>query len=506
MIKNVPKAVIFIGIPVLVGIILSFIGVYTGYNLRSNDFLDNHYLGMAITFWDWESFYDGFFPIGYSLLLKLLAGKSYPGPAGYYINVIALVTMFGVLGWYLRKTPLVFLLSTIGILLVPRMYLYATTPGPYAAANALFSAGALIGLYAFSSNAPENKKNCIYLCITSGGLFGIASLFRYHILVGSVFFLFSVLLFTTNKRYVFLAGSALLVAYSPQFFVNIMTGHGLLETGSALNVYNLVHGVNWYHLEKHMSFPSAWEVVQGAPFLFLKRYVRGVFDIAKFVLPVPFFILFATTPVDRRRAYALTLFMILYAAFFGIGASPRAALLVIPLSVVYLFKTVFSPKMHQYGRLGLLAASILLSGKILAQDVQATVIARNWHKTCLEIEAFLRTEGITHAQDVFTTNYELYFPHLFPYRPLFNGGWGRISTYKYSEFYPELSVDSLDSFYGNCIALGVQFIALNPDAGKLAGFLEELYEGQLVDPRFSPAYETEAEKVFQVVVPSEGLM
>lgn len=334
------RIVILLGVPLIELLLTLAIAIYTGYPLRNNDFLENHYLAM------------------------------------YVINFFTLAIMFGALVVYLRRSPLALTFSIICILLVPRLLRFITTPIPYAAATSLLTAGAvLIMSVVFPLHATERTPRHL-AGVIGGMLLGAAALFRYHVLVGSVFFIISVLIFAQRREFVLSAGLALLAMYSPQFLVNHMTCHGLLETANALSICNLVHGVDWFHIEKQLPIPHPWHVINGSPLIFARKYLVGVFDIAKFTLPLPLCIYFASTPESKKRAYALTLFSSMYLIFFGISASPCAPLLLIPISIIS-FGTMFSsPGIPTTVRKVLIALIFAFSAQFVIDNVRATVAAR----------------------------------------------------------------------------------------------------------------------------------
>lgn len=70
-----------------------------------------------------------------------------------------------------------------------------------------------------------------------------------------------------------------------------------------------------------------------------------------------------------------------------------------------------------------------------------------------------------------------------------------------TEFYPELSVISIDTFYKDCIKLGVKFLILNADAVRVASFLDKLHGEALKDNRFVCIRQSDTTKIFKVTTP-----
>jgi hypothetical protein len=504
---------------------LALVGVYIHHYASGNDLWDNHYLAMAMNFSDVKSLYDGFFPIGYSLILKALAGEHFPVYAAFYINVVLALCLFMTVAWYLRRTTtnppaggaskfpegwnlggefgqlgFLFPLWLVLFLLYPRSFRYLITPGPDMAASALFTIGMVIQLARFKGAATGNgPRHEALQCVLSGLMMGFAALVRYHAFPASFFLLF--VLFAGMKKYrkmTVVSGIAVLAAYLPQVIVNILSGHGPLETYHALNLYNLVYGVNWYHMEDVIPLPPAKNIIFGAPLVFLKHYARWFVELAIFALP-PLVYGILEKKENKKIGFCVAGFCGLYAVLFGISASPRAVLFLIPVSLLFFVKIFATPGLSKRTKAIVMWVSLGCACLFLYKDVLRVGLCKNNLETYKKIEAFLIGHGVKNAQETFTCDYDLYFTSLFPFRPLFNGGWGRIATYKYSEYYPELSVASRDRFYNDCIRQKVRYVILDGNAKKLAGFCDSLLCQAIVDPRFSLVFAGDQRKVFLVI-------
>jgi hypothetical protein len=501
--KSLPSS-IYILLSIATAGVLSVIGMAINYFPGGNDLFDNHYLAMAINFSDIKSFYDGFFPIGYSLLLKLLVGSHYPAIAAFYVNVLLSMAMMIAMVWYLKRQNFLFLFPFWLFLFCffPQTFRYLTTPGPDAAAMALFTIGILLVL-ARCDTADLGKATArrapTIMCIVGGMALGAGALMRYHLFVASVFFLFVCFVFLkNNRRSIIVSAVAFIATYLPQIAINVLSGHGPLETYHALNLYNLVYGVNWYHMERIIPLPSAKSIVSGAPFSFIAHYLKGCIGLGIFAIP-PIVHGFFAAPERKKYGYCVGVFCVLYALFFGISASPRAVLPIIPISLLFFVKIFFTPALPMRTK-NIVVVMILLCGCLfLYKDARRIAFCKHTSETYRSIETFFIRHGVTNAQEVYTCDLNQYFKSLFPYRPLFNGGWGRIATYRYSEFYPELAVGSIDSLYADCVRHSVRYVALNEDASKLADFCQDLYDGTIIDARFELAFAASGEKLFRVV-------
>jgi len=84
-----------------------------------------------------------------------------------------------------------------------------------------------------------------------------------------------------------------------------------------------------------------------------------------------------------------------------------------------------------------------------------------------------------------------------------NGGWAHLGSYRYSDFFPELNIRSIDSFYMDCVRHRVSYVLLNSDASLVADFCYDLFIGKIVDARFAPVLAIGEDKVFLVAQPRE---
>jgi hypothetical protein len=477
------------------------IGVYIDHFPSVNDLFDNHYLSMVMSFSDIHSWYDGFFPFGYSLLLKLLTGGDFPAVAAYHVNVLLTFAMMLAIAWYLRKKDLrrLFPVWLCCFILFPRTFRYQITPGPDTAAMALFTVGAVLLLSRLNpSEKATPSKSAVLLSAAAGISMGIGALFRYHILVASFLFLAAFFLSAKNgRKCAVISGISLGVCYLPQILVNVFTGHGPLETYHSLNLYNLVYGVNWYHVDKLLPLPTPKSIILGAPFVCIKHYLAGTLGLLVFALPPAMYALLS--PAGRTSGFCVALFCAAYALFFGTSASPRAALPLIPVSMLFFVRILFALHPQKRVKLAMVALLLACGCLFLMLDVKKIRSFKAERERYGNMETFFIKSGVKNGHEIYSCDLNQYFATLSPHVPLFNGGWGRVATYRYNELIPELDVGSLEGFYADCVRRKVRFVVLNGNASKLADFCGDLYTGKIKDSRFMAAASFGGNKIFGVI-------
>jgi hypothetical protein len=337
------------------------------------------------------------------------------------------------------------------------------------------------------------------MSVAGGISMGVAALFRYHVLVASVLFLAAFFIFMDKERKMtVVCGISLVVTYLPQVAVNLATGHGPLETFYALNVYNLVYGLDWAHMDKYVPLPSVQTIILGAPLLFIIHYLKAMPELLVFAIP-PIIYGMLASPERKKIGYACAAFCILYALFFGVGSSPRAVLLLIPLSLLFLIKVLFTVGLPFRIRRIALVLTLLCGCLFLAKDARKVLFFKEQRDMYRKMEAFFIANGVEKAQEVYDTDCSIYLSKLFPYIPLTNGGWARIGVYRYSDFFPELNVSSIDSFYADCLRHHVRYVVFNDDASMLAQFCHDIFTGKIVEARFPLVLTIGEDKVFRVV-------
>ena len=191
--------------------------------------------------------------------------------------------------------------------------------------------------------------------------------------------------------------------------------------------------------------------------------------------------------IDRKLIGAYTLFAFLYAIFFGMSASSRAVLLLLPLSLFFLvllykqLTNVLLNKILTHQRnvvtLVIMCFATMHIAVFVYKAVTKIVDRRVVNATYREIEQTLLKHGATSADQVFTNDFNLFFYDLKPYYPRKNGGWPKIGTWGWNEHYPDIEVKSIELFMVDCRKNGIDFIVLNAQVEHLSSPLADVYSG-----------------------------
>ena len=460
-------------------VMIALVGILTDLHTPLNDFWGNHYLAQRLDTRDLNTFYDGFYPVGYTVLLRMLPRFGYPVWSALGINaVLTWLLAFSLLGvLQLRGLAILPSLTVTGlVLLFPQVFQCLNTPGADAGAMAFFTVGSYALLLALL--APT-----AWWYVLAGGLLGMAALWRYHALPAAVFLLLAAAFFYRKQiKGIMLALASCAVVYGCQIAVNVLSGHSLLQTYQAFNIYLHIHNVNWYHTVAVTSVGSPLSVILADRSAFLSSYFStfaGIFP----ALAAPLVLCFFSKDRPLRRAAVLWLcFCFLYSALMATADSGRALLLALPVSLTFLavsgqalWVDRIRPRVSSWPRPVAAVAVTLLLGACASKDIASVVSWRRTSHYYHALEQALMREGITDAQQVYSTDLYLYFRELPPFRPSYSGGWIDLPPYHLNNEPHGISLRSERAFIQDCRDRGIRIVHLSAGCKRAAAFLYRIY-------------------------------
>lgn len=468
-----------------------------------NDYWDVHFIASHLSWADRASWFNPQYPIGYVLLLKGLLAFGSPAVPAILANIAFTAgTVWIAARLYARfLAPPFAVFALLALCLYPDVFKYATAGGGDPGAVFFLVAGAALLISRLHHSPPPGENHALFFW--AGLLFGVSALFRYHALVAA--FLLGLALLALYPRYwrsAFLVAAGTALAYSPQWAVNLAAGRGLMETQfGPMNVYDLMHGLNWYRITEVELPASVGQIIAEDPGLFLRKYLAALWSFKHAYLPALLAVALERDPRARRVAGALALWSGMYFLIFSATTSGRQALLAVPLTFLSLgmsaraLWTRFASSPSSRPLRSLRVAALLLLGVSLLglhfnRDLALLAQRSRARDSALAVEAFLKNAGVTHASQAFTSDYDLYFRTIPGPVPYFNGGAPRLGTYLYNQAYPEFPVDSPAAFVETCRARRIRFVILGPEIRWLSAPLTEIFEGKT--PPAGMVFETAA--------------
>lgn len=463
--------------------------IFVGFQQTHNDFWDTYFVARHMTWADEKTWFSPQYPIANCLFCKLITGTAPPEIPGILANLFFGTAILVVSMLLYRKIleGRVALYAIVALSLFPRLFHYVNLAGGDPASIAFFSLGVL--LIAGQLFKSDEKSWGIFLL---GGIFlGCGGIFRYHALVASIFFLVaSAIVCRHDLKFIVPAFIGLWIGYCPQFVVNLITNHWLFETQfGMMNVYDLMYSMPWYHtLTVHFP-PSILSLIMHDPMLFTRNYVAALILFAPAYFPAILAFLIVKDCKKRKVCKMVMLWSLAYCGFFSTTTSGRALLLPLPLSFlcVGLFtEAVFESlkKMRDRKKPAAVAyrfftafAVTLLPLVFLGKDVAFNCMRLSEYKTRGGVESYLKNHGCKKVQEIFSTDFSIYFRSMPPYYPYFNGGAPRLGAYHFNEEYPEFPVDSLKEFSSECKKRGIRFVVLTEGCRLLSPAMGDLYNG-----------------------------
>jgi hypothetical protein len=464
-------------------VVITLVGILTDSHTPLNDFWGNYDLSQRLDPRHLETFYDGFFPMGYTVLLRLLSGFGYPPQAALGINaVLTWLLAFSMLGVFrlLGLGILPALLAAMLVFIVPQVFDCLYTPGADSGAMVFFTVGTYLLLIALLAAKPRR-----WWYMLAGGLLGMAALWRYHALVAGVFLMAAASL-AYRKRIagVLLALASCAVVYSCQIAVNVMSGHSPFQTYQAFNIYQHMHAVSWYHTAEVPSLGTPLSIVLSNPTAFLSAYFASFVRIFP-PLSVPLiFCLFSKNSQLKRPAAVWLCFCFLYGAVTATADSGRAVLLGLPVSLTFLVVSVhalWADRLRtvatdvSWPRPVASVALALVLGACATKDITTVVSWCTASQNYRTLEKVLIREQITDAQQVYSTDFYLYFRDIPPFRPSYTGGWLDLPFYHASKDTHGISLASENAFIQDCRLRGVRILHLTSRCKQAAPFLYRIY-------------------------------
>lgn len=462
------------------------------FHVTLNDFWTVFYYARNLTQSIPQSLQNSLFPIGYAAILHLMPVRHALWMA-FLLNVglasvaVTAASALALVDGRLWRAVLVGVVATF----YPLTFRYANTLGPDIGVATFIALGVYFLWSPYLSSHEGSPSRRALLAVLAGFFLGLASLWRSHALVAGVAILFVYALLTgfrifwQQKR---LWVTFLLVA-GVQAFVNLVSGHFPFENAQYFNIYKTFFGNDWLTVPEQAG-ERVLNLVLAYPAAFFGEYLPEVWKVALYAWPsVPLYLVSREAPLKRFALFS-GLVIALYALPVAFGSSPRAPLAITPLAFVsfgFLVSESFA-RLSSSRPVFLAAIAVFLAGLAFTgwqwQQVNARFIRdfSDRHERYLRIERKLRKLGLTSPDQVFTNNYNIYFPVTPPYYPRSNGGWDVTVTWNYRNEYPELPVSSWQEFSAACRAQGIRFLLFTNYSYELAPYFGDLYNGTFLPP------------------------
>ena len=467
-------------------------GLYTNFHVAGNDFWGVLYYGRHINLEQKESFYNGFFPIGYAFLIGQFP-YAYAVQLAYLTNALLaglFVASVSSLVAASRSIPAT-IFALVTSVTAPIVFIYSNTVGPDLG-TAAFSAFAIYLLW--NDELKEFYKSTSLLhSVLIGASLGLAVLWRSHAIaiVLSILIVSFWLLGIHPLRTRVLIILSFLAVVSIQVIANLISGHGALETAQNFNIYKFLYGVDWTYPPSPAEIArfSLLDVFRDDPRRVMDAYILPFRSLVYYAWPgLACFLIAPGNSAVKKYGLFSALVTILYAIPLALGDSPRAPLTIMGLFISSLALILVALRERFQSRAGsvkwlpaaLTIAFFIVSAKPIylwaVQDWEFLQENRAQNRVFNSIEQLLLSKGVTSPTQVYADKYELYFPHTLPYQARQIGGWSIEWLWGYTAEYPVLPNDSWDSFRQACREQGIEYLIISPQAAFKGEFFNSIYE------------------------------
>lgn len=486
------------------------LNIICNFQQTHNDYWDLLFMAKHIDWSDRNTLFNQCTTSGYPLFLYFLIVSKSDIILPTIINLLVGTFAGYALMLFLHKvnqTRVINILSFILYCFFPINFLYFNQGGGDPLAVFLFTSGTLLLVKDFYLTQLKTKKTIFYY----GFLVGLATLFRPHLLISSLFFIAILLILNLKKKLeIFFFSVTVLCLFSFQIFINILSGHNFFETklGSPL-IHSLMFGNNWFKITTQEISLSTLDIIKIDVFLFVKKYFTNI---------IKYFFLYGLFPVlsfivskdkkNKNISFFLTIFILFYLSFFSAFFSRRMPLLILPFTMICF--GIFIDEMINYCKnfpktrktifikTGLYSFLILFFIAVISKDFFYFKMRYKESKIFIAVENYLKKDGCTSAFQTFTTDFNFYFRTFPEHTGHINGGWSRIGTYKFNEVYPEMSVNTLDDFVNDCKKNKIKFLILTKDAYLLLDDIGKIYSFDKKHPSLMFKKEIDRFRIFEI--------
>jgi hypothetical protein len=424
---------------------MTLIAYRSHFAILANDAFPLLFQAESLSWSNPRSFYNGFFPVGYPFLLRilLLFGRQHIDATGVLFNIALSAGLI----WCLMKLMVAqswskwwAVLAVTVALFLPEMLRGVLSLRPDYIVTVLATAAFL---------CYQRKRFDL-----AGLLLGVSCLFRTHALALVIAFALAGFIFH-GKRDV----GRLLLSALPflllQGFLNLAAGEAFLSSTQGFNVAKMIYGADWR--QDQLAPPSTLSIVLAEPVKLLQAYLGQLLSEWYLLLPLVVSLVF-----KRTREFALI--GLLYFLAVGFGGSPRGSLPIQPIAVVCLFGMI-APFLQRRR----IAPSTWLPATIVIVIFVGSfvLLERSAAKAGARLRRYqdvgnrLGLRHADHAKQILTDDFAMYFPQIRNASPYMNGGWGPIGIPLYRERIPQFMFDDPIQLHDSLSKRGVKMIVLN---------------------------------------------
>jgi len=429
---------------------------HSRFAMLSNDVFPLRWQAEHLSLYHPETFFDGFFPIGYPLLLRVMSLTGNPVLASLLLH-IAFAAFYVVL---VRRLLPAILDSAAALVALPLVLFTPQIAGNVLSVTPDFPAAFCVVAAFFLFTRGDTGRN-IFL---AGVCMGAGYLFRTHVIILAVSFALAVLLLEKSHRLrtVFWFCVGVLPFVIAQGLLQVWSGHGFFENAQAFNIWRTMYGMDWNN-PPALGGASVLDVIREHPQVFFAAYWGAIVQGSLYLLPcliaMPF-LWVKRRNLPHRMLMVFTIAALFYLILTAIGGSPRNVALVIPILVadtIFVIGLAFA-RVHDARKqaFALVLAVLLWCSGIIGIFIFSNRSTRRVRDYTND-ERLLNVQSKADALKVYTDDFDFYFPGLRYETPRESGGWPEAGLPHYIEEFPHIRDSSARVLHDDLVKSGVHW-------------------------------------------------
>ena len=448
-----------------------------------NDFWPLKQLSVRSQWGEPASFYDGFFPYLYPLLLKFVPDNSLLYSTSFLSLLAACLTItFVYLSAKYLVGPIWAIVAVWIVALQPQFFTYATV----SSADSLAALPVAAAIWILIRECNRDDPRYIRVLFLASLFMGVGASLRYHALLLLVIpLVLAVTVVHARLKSVIAAISGFVLGYLPQIFVNVMAGELPWSTSQGFNMYRQAVGVDWNttdSLDPNL-YGSPLSVIFDNPVNFATNYLSAF---SNFTFPLVVIVFAAFLSLGTKWSavlWAMAAGASVFSVVSSTAFSDRTMIVFVPIWAISAawvlgegYRKITADRVMLAGGKAHLVAlaqyslitTVLIWGTLpWIQSGLASGIARS------ELEAsranyesyFLESVKVDSITEVFSNDFNFYTLKVPNFVPQHNGGLAAISQ-KGTEMAPAINTSGVQPFLCDSLSRNIQATIWNPGNGS----------------------------------------
>jgi hypothetical protein len=247
--------------------------------------------------------------------------------------------------------------------------------------------------------------------------------------------------------------------------VQVWSGHTFFESAQAFNVWKTIHGMDWSN-PPALGHAKALGIILEDPMLFVSSACNWLLFYSFYFVPLVGVIVLAVfqgssgSHAVPRSLLSLAVAALLYLGVSAAGGSISAFTPVMPIvavCVIPLIEFTLSRRSHKFQKRAISFIATIVWMVALTGFFIFTLHEESRVNDYAKIEQMLNIHSRSDALDIYTDDFDFYFPGSGYQAPRTTGGWGEVGLPNYLREFPHIHNTSAEAEHHDLIAHGIQW-------------------------------------------------